>query len=309
MNTSNISKSYSLNTPQPQISEPELKDSIAFVLGAERKKEISSADLTPLSRVNEEEMFAAIIHRRLKKDHPELAQKYEERLTKLIGRTKRNLGEASVLKASNKLLRGFYRRNKISEESYNEIKAYAFGKAQLDQDPTLLSKERVESSGDTSALRSLSNAINSFEVNQAATPEVMQDFDLKHLAPLKEIAQQKNIADPSPSAEVNASEEAISVDKSVLNGFVWKPVSEKDGKLVVLLPSSFIGKVAEVNIINPQGKEIAEGKYDGINNGFRPHFRFGNAGGSYPDGSILEIKMLEGGSFHYTVAETSNRID
>ncbi len=91
--------------------------------------------------------------------------------------------------------------------------------------------------------------------------------------------------------------------------FLWKPVSEKDGRLAILLPSSMTGKVSEVCVIKPDGsRALQRGQASGVGNGNREHYRFSKPGGSFPDGSIVLIKMKDGTNRHMKISETSNRV-
>lgn len=91
-------------------------------------------------------------------------------------------------------------------------------------------------------------------------------------------------------------------------GFLWKPLSDKNKKLAVLLPKNLTGKVKSVSILSPDKKKILQsGTYSGVGNGGREHFRFTKAGSSFPDGAIVLIKLQDGTSRHVTIKETSAR--
>ena len=93
-------------------------------------------------------------------------------------------------------------------------------------------------------------------------------------------------------------------------GFLWKPVSDKNGDLVVLLPKKLTGKVQEVRILSPDGtKNLGKGKYSGVGNGDRDHFRFSKPGSGYPDGAIVYIKLENGTTRHVKIGDTSRRIE
>lgn len=80
--------------------------------------------------------------------------------------------------------------------------------------------------------------------------------------------------------------------------FLWKPESEKDGKLVILTPSEMTGKVKSVRIVSPNGKKLlARGKNTGVGNGNREHFRFSKTGAEFPKGSRVEI-LLKDNTIH-----------
>lgn len=90
--------------------------------------------------------------------------------------------------------------------------------------------------------------------------------------------------------------------------FLWKPKSDKDGKLAVLLPKSLTGAVSKVQIVSPDGESIiATGKAAGVGNGDREHFRFNKAGGEFPDGALVEITLEDGSKQTVTIKETNNR--
>lgn len=93
-------------------------------------------------------------------------------------------------------------------------------------------------------------------------------------------------------------------------GFLWKPVSDKNGDLVVLLPKNMTSKVQEVRVLSADGKTTLEtGRYSGIGNGNREHFRFSQPGSSYPDGSIVLIQLNDGTTRHIKIKETSKRVE
>lgn len=65
-------------------------------------------------------------------------------------------------------------------------------------------------------------------------------------------------------------------------GFLWKPVSENDGRLVILLPAQYRGVVKSVAVKDSEGNTLEMGRFAGdVHNGGRPHFRFDKSGGAY----------------------------
>ena len=93
-------------------------------------------------------------------------------------------------------------------------------------------------------------------------------------------------------------------------GFLWKPESDKNQKLAILLPPNLAGKVAEVIVLSPDGKlTLQRGKYSGVGNGDREHYRFSKAGSEFPDGSIVVIKLKNGTTKHMVIKETSARLE
>lgn len=69
-------------------------------------------------------------------------------------------------------------------------------------------------------------------------------------------------------------------------GFLWKPKSESNGNLVVLIPTIHRGKHGEAGIYRSKSTSpdqlVEAGRFVGDDhNGFRPHFRFAESGSNY----------------------------
>jgi hypothetical protein len=79
------------------------------------------------------------------------------------------------------------------------------------------------------------------------------------------------------------------------SGFLWKPVSESNGRLVVLIPAQYTGRIASVFLARRTGTVIEQGSYVGIFNGGRAHYWFSAPGSSYGS-SIFVVADLEGGT-------------
>jgi hypothetical protein len=96
------------------------------------------------------------------------------------------------------------------------------------------------------------------------------------------------------------------------NGFLWKPVSENDGKLVVLLPQSITGKVKSASLYSslPPNSEtlIENGRFTGdTHNGGRSHFRFSKAGKEYPHQVFVVAELKDGSYTSFAVRGSGNR--
>ena len=84
-------------------------------------------------------------------------------------------------------------------------------------------------------------------------------------------------------------------------GFVWKPVSEGDGNLVVLTPPS--SGATSMTISGPFGSE--NGRYTGRTNGNRPTFRFSRPGCGYGNG----IQVSTNSGDFYNIPSGCTRYD
>lgn len=90
-------------------------------------------------------------------------------------------------------------------------------------------------------------------------------------------------------------------------GFVHKPVSEGDGNLVVLIPSSDSG-VNAMALYESDGTFIENLRYAGNTNGNRPTFRASRRGDRYPPG-LIEQFSKDGQNVCYQIPSPGNRYD
>jgi len=98
------------------------------------------------------------------------------------------------------------------------------------------------------------------------------------------------------------------------NGFLWKPKSESNGNLVVLLPTQYRGQVESVGIHRTNSTStdtlIEAGWFAGdTHNGARPHFRFADSGGSYGADIWLIAKLADGQALSYNIPNGAARWD
>jgi hypothetical protein len=153
-------------------------------------------------------------------------------------------------------------------------------------------------------------------INTGATESVLSPQDLGEILQSDTTAPATNSLSappdvsilPLPSAPVPKKPVAMGSPLSASGEFLWKPISDKDGKLAILLPKNLTGKVKSVTILNAQGtKTLQKGLYSGVGNGDREHFRFSKSGDAFPDGAIVLIALKDGSTKHLTIKDTSKR--
>ena len=90
-------------------------------------------------------------------------------------------------------------------------------------------------------------------------------------------------------------------------GFLWKPVGENSGKLRVLLPEVWTGKVDHSSVeLWRGGERIATLASIGVGNGNREHFAGDKPGGAYNAG--VEVRATEGGrTWAWTIPSPAGR--
>ena len=119
----------------------------------------------------------------------------------------------------------------------------------------------------------------------------------------KRVAQAKQGSASTASA---ASGPAVKVPGAGA-GFLWKPISDSDGKLAILLPPTLTGKVSGVRVLSPAGDVLANGRSGGVGNGDREHFRFDRQGGAFPNGAMVEITLKSGEVKRIEIGDTASR--
>lgn len=96
-------------------------------------------------------------------------------------------------------------------------------------------------------------------------------------------------------------------------GFLWKPVSDSNRRLVVLLPSSFNATAGRVEIHREsppnEGSFVEIGAFAGFGNGNRSHWRFTQPGGAYGPNVYVIVFTHTGEVFSYLIANGQHRID
>ncbi|MCB9029582.1 MAG: VCBS repeat-containing protein [Deltaproteobacteria bacterium] len=90
------------------------------------------------------------------------------------------------------------------------------------------------------------------------------------------------------------------------NGSVWKPISEGDGKLVIL--DNFGANSSKAYVINQNGNVLGTGNYVGKTNGGRPTFRFSKSGSSFGS-NIIAVFQSSSSNVCRNVANGGTRYD
>ena len=255
----------------------------------------------PASNVSEEDLFAAIIQERIKglKGDEALAKFNEAFQAEKASRTRPD-GFVPVEEAARAALGQLKQDGTLSAEEADKIHAEAFGAAQLDSDAEHLWDSRGGENDPTMAVQKMEAALlaakamlDKYTSGEAAAPD-------KPLEGVYDLAAHSG-ATVSGSGEGNPSDGA--------EGFLYKPVSDSSGNLVVLLPSSYTGNIAGVVLKDEAGAELGEGTYGGVGNGGREHFRFPQPGGEYPSNLTVEVRFKDGSIQTYLIADSSQRYD
>jgi hypothetical protein len=164
------------------------------------------------------------------------------------------------------------------------------------------------------------------DVGKSEKPDSEKTHEEKEIAALKkeieelkarlaelEKKQEEKMAEPAGAAPAGGGggggggDKGPSVGVNAPQGFLWKPVSDSDGNLAILLPPGMTGQVASVSVLSPNGQVLAQGRSGGVGNGDREHFRFDRPGGAFPPGSIVQITMKDGSQQQVVIEQPNVR--
>ena len=126
----------------------------------------------------------------------------------------------------------------------------------------------------------------------------------------KMLAKDDKAEEKKEASEAKPAEKAQ--DKKADDGppsetFLWKPESDSDGKLVILLPSSI--SASSVSISGPSGSESVKkgGRNGSRGNGQREHYRFSKSGKDMQGPVQVTVALESGGTKNISIAKPSER--
>ncbi|MCB0328865.1 MAG: hypothetical protein KDD70_04360 [Bdellovibrionales bacterium] len=261
---------------------------------------------TGSSVVNEEELFAAVIQERLQATKGDSAaeafsQQFEQHKSELT----RGDGYINVEKAANMALEDMVTAGHLTESEHDEVYDHSFMAAQLDSNLTALYDGRGGEGDATIATADLETAL----LSARAALEALANGELPAAALAAETTDTTDATSDEVSTEGGdlVTPDGVSVDGA--DEFVFKPESESDGKLVILLPTEYSRRVADLLLKDENGNIIERGRGTGVANGNREHFRFERAGADYPENLVVEVRLTSGELVQYEIADPSQRYD
>ncbi len=246
------------------------------------------------NNVNEEELFASVIQERLKVLFgDEAAGKYKEALDKEVAAKTRADGYIFWEDAAKNALKSIRDAEVISKEDADKVYSEAFAASQLDDNIDALYDGRGGEGDETIAF---------LEINQALEKarEKIESF-------AKEAAKMRELDGITPASGAIPGGSGNPLDGA--EGFLFKPISETRGTLVVLLPKEMTGNIESLVLKSLTGEEIEKGSFSSVANGDREHFRFTKPGAEYPKDLVVEVKLKDGNVKTYSIPDPSQRYD
>ncbi len=260
----------------------------------EGEKDSKTQLSTPVSadkngNINEEQLQSAIVQYLLGKKDSKLGKAYLQELSKSLAGGKPLAG---AVKAA---LKSLVQKGLITEAQAEEINGMSFDFAQLDNNLSALYDSKGSAGDDSIAIMEMEKAVSKAmsSINEASSLDQASSRSLEAI---------------SNSVSINNS----SSSSNNGNGFLWKPISESNGNLVVLFPPNLTGNISSAGIytsLPPSYENLVEkGSFSGDNhNGGRAHFRFSKPGGAYPDGVYVVAQLNNGQSATFEIDNSSSR--
>jgi len=265
------------------------------------------------TQVNEEELFAALIEQKLSEVGDEAAEFYRAEKEKLMVSMARADGYVNVEDVAKAALKKTVTDGKVDLAIAEKINGEAFAGAQLDDNLEMLYDSRGSGDDPTIAVSDMEAALLSMRV----TIEKIESGEMSVAArsldiPSNSVPGGTTPVSGTPADPASAPSGAQQLDGA--EGFLWKPESESDGKLVVLLPTTLKGLIERVEVHSElpptDTSKLGSGRFTGdTHNGGRPHYRFEKEGGEYGDNVELVVYKTDGSTATWSISDGAARND
>lgn len=285
--------------------------------------------------VHEEELFASLVSERLNTTvSPDAAKAYQTALQERIGALTRPDGSVPVEQAAIEALKQVRDQGLVTPQQADQVYSQAFAAAQLDGNTEALFDDRGSDTDPTIATGDFAQALASAKEKVAAFDSgavQAPSRSLEEAAPTggaqsgQAGAAGQNSTGEGTSPETGrpeatpadrpagtrpgATNESAKPNPTERKGFLWKPESDKDGKLVVLLPTELAKDARSVIVRDVNGDVVASGKPSGIGNGNRAHFRFDRSGRDFEGPVTVEATLVDGSTRNFRVKDPARRFE
>lgn len=239
------------------------------------------------ARVTEEQLFGASVADRIQSTvGDEAVDQFQIVFRQEKAKLRAETGKRSVEQSALNAMQTLTDSGVLTESERDKVYNQAFKMAQFDDDDTSLEDGQEPAKAVTTRLEAIAGA------------------DQKALT-VSDVDDERPFSLEATAVEVEASY------KTDVNwkGFLWKPVSESDGKLVTLMPNSLTGHVQQVTVMDKNGNVVDTGRFAGNANGGRDHFRFNVEGPSFELGSYLELTLDTGELVKIDIPDPAQRFE
>lgn len=306
--------SKALSAVAPAVKAAENSDSPAEKSGFEA---IMKGLLQPDSanKVSEEELFAGLTCERIEAiKGKEAADAYKTALEAERAALKKADGfvphEQAAINALKKLVDG----GTLSAEEGDKVYAQAFAGAQLDGNTGALYDNRGGPNDPTMAVELMESALVAAKAMMASFDDGSKSADPRSLSGAAPTGSAGSGAAPASAALPVDSGSSVTPNGTAIDGaggFLWKPVSNNQGSLAVLLPPELTGSISALKLLDSSGNVIEEGRFthDGTGEGGRTKYSFNKKGGDYGDNLTIRVELTDGNVRTWTIPDGSKRYD
>ena len=264
------------------------------------------------TQVSEEELFAALIEQKLHAEDPAAAEFFAAEKAKLSASMAKPDGYVPVEDVAAAALRSTVAAGKIDKTKAEAINGAAFAGAQLDDNKDALYDDRGGANDPTIAVAQMEAALLALrtsmeKIEKGETTITPRDLNTP--------SNQKPGAGGSAATPGTTGSSTLSGSQKLdgSGGFLWKPVSDSNGNLVVLLPKDLKDAVSKVEIYSAlpptEANKLGSGKFSANANGDRPHYRFEKPGASYGENVYVVATKNDGSTVEWMIEDASKRND
>jgi hypothetical protein len=279
---------------------------------------------------NEEELFAGIVHERIKKSKgDEIAAQYQSAFDSEVSLLSSAGGFASMEDVAKGALRSLRDTGTLTKEEADKIYSESFAAAQLDSNTEALYDGRGGADDPTRALAELATALETARLKIDAFDggaSVATIRSLDEASNSKYGAMSGGFSDMSysdgtgytdtmgiPTGDVSQVAPINEPQGELFDGqgnFLFKPESSTDGNLAVLLPEALAHQVLSLIIKDQDGNTIEQGRSTGYGDfGVQEKFAFTRPGGTYGQGVSVQALLSDGTTREWRIPDSSKRYD
>ncbi len=246
-------------------------------------------------QVNEEQVFAALINERLTSmKGAEAAQEFEARYQTEQKEYERADGYIFLEDAARAALESMSDDGILTLEEAETIHGQAFQGAQLDGNKNAL----YDSIGSTMAVAMVEMAIQSAE-------SAITEFDEGSVTAGRLAFDMEDMS----AQTVSAGSEAVTLTAdSYSDGLIWKPSSDSNGDVAIILDSYLKNNIDSVTLLDSSGKVLEEKGVVKVDDRDRSILFFNRSGDEYPDDLTVRVSLKDGDAVQYLVANPSDRL-
>lgn len=316
MNVTGLNESNATPAMQPRLGREQIRASVESVLNALASSTGRDANLDK-AKVNEEQLYAAMLHANLTESHPQLAHKLLGELPKLFRKFRTAAEPKPILRSVNHTLQNMIQHGELSRQQVKNLKCMALGTAQIDGNRNRLGSRQIEfvDKGEVSPqITYMDRVLDKIAVSPQASKEEMRKITdsisrarergisyAPKNKPSKKVTYHgasPETAKPQVVSEKDVPLEAPSGSKVRFHQmqFGYKPSSEKDGNALIQLPSQYADKVETVEIQAPDGELLSFGKPQWQEDDGRRYVRFGVPGDTFGESIKVKIIFVDGSS-------------